>query len=46
MLVVMGVVAIGVYDRVGLGILRSAWINLDQIWAIGLVTAGVITLMT
>lgn len=40
MLVAMGGVAIVVYDRLGLGILRRAWINVDLIWAAALVAAG------
>lgn len=44
MVTVMGAVAIVVYDWVGLAILRSAWINLDTIWAGALVTAGVLSL--
>ncbi len=46
MLVVMGGVAVVVYDRVGLGILRKAWVNLDLVWAATLVAAGVFTLFT
>ena len=33
MLLVMGAVAIFVYERVGLEILRRAWINTDYLWA-------------
>jgi hypothetical protein len=46
MLVVMGAVALIVYDRIGVGILRRAWVNLDKIWAGAVVTAGVVTLFT
>jgi hypothetical protein len=35
-----------VYDRVGLAVLRKAWINLDAVWAGAFVLAGVITLFT
>jgi hypothetical protein len=45
MVVVMGAIAIVVYDYVGLAILRSAWINLDNIWAGALVAAGVVSLL-
>jgi len=41
---VMGAIAIVIYDRVGLKILRSAWINLDTVWAGALVTAGLLSL--
>src|SRR5436190_10233781 len=33
MLAVMAVIATVVYAKVGVGILRSAWINLDGLWA-------------
>lgn len=46
MLAVMGVVAVVVYERVGLGILRRAWVNLDLLWAATLVAAGVFTLFS
>ncbi|MGH7865201.1 MAG: hypothetical protein ACREQB_09435, partial [Candidatus Binataceae bacterium] len=45
MLLVMGVVAVAVYQWIGLAILRSAWINLDLIWAIALIGAGALTLV-
>jgi hypothetical protein len=46
MLVVMTVVSLVVYDKIGVGILRRAWFNLDKIWAGAVVTAGVVTLFT
>lgn len=45
MLLVMGVVALIVYQTVGLGILRRAWVNLDLLWAAALVLAGLVTLL-
>jgi hypothetical protein len=45
MLVVMGSIALIVYEWVGLKILRSAWINLDVIWAGALVAAGVLSIV-
>ena len=45
MLIVMGTVAIAVYQWIGLQILRSAWINLDTIWAIALIAAGFLSLI-
>jgi hypothetical protein len=45
MLVVMGAVAVVVYQWVGLAILRSAWVNLDVIWAAALIGAGILTLL-
>jgi hypothetical protein len=45
MLLVMGAVALIIYEWVGLKILRSAWINLDTIWAGALVAAGAMSLV-
>ena len=45
MLLVMGTVAIAVYQWIGLQILRSAWINLDTIWAVALIAAGLLSLI-
>lgn len=45
MFVVMGLVAIAVYDLVGLKILRQAWFNLERLWALALMAAGVLTLL-
>ncbi len=44
MVTVMGAVALLVYEKLGLAILRSAWINLDTIWAGALIAAGVLSL--
>ena len=44
MIAMTGAIAIIVYEWVGLAILRSAWINLDTIWAGALVAAGVLSL--
>jgi hypothetical protein len=46
MVAVMGVVAVLVYDRWGVAILRKTWINLDGVWAGAFVLAGVLTLFT
>jgi hypothetical protein len=43
MVAVAGVVAVVVYEVVGLRILRTAWVNLDRIWAYALVGAGLAT---
>jgi hypothetical protein len=40
---VAGAIAIVVYEVVGLRILRSAWVDLDRVWAYALVGAGVAT---
>jgi hypothetical protein len=46
MLIVMGAVALLVYERLGVNVLRRAWVNLDLIWAFAIVLAGVATLFT
>ncbi|GAA0915618.1 hypothetical protein [Nonomuraea longicatena] len=46
MLVASAVVALVVYEFVGLKVLRWAWVNMDRIWAFALVGAGVFTLAT
>ncbi|MER7001521.1 hypothetical protein ABT297_00475 [Dactylosporangium sp. NPDC000555] len=43
MVTVAGAIALLVYQAVGLRILRSAWINLDKVWAFALVGAGIAT---
>jgi hypothetical protein len=42
-LVVTMVAAVVVYERLGVGVLRRAWINLDLLWAGALVLTGVLT---
>jgi hypothetical protein len=45
MFAVMAAVALVVYDRLGLMILKRTWFNVDLLWACALVGAGVITLV-
>lgn len=45
MLAVMAPVAIAVYDWIGLGILRRAWINVDKLWAATLMGSGLLVLV-
>ena len=45
MFAVMAAVALVVYDRLGLMILKRTWFNVDLIWAGALVVAGVIVLV-
>lgn len=46
MLLVMGVVSIVVYEKVGLGVLRRGWFNLDLGWSFVLIASGAVTLFT
>jgi hypothetical protein len=46
MVAVMGVIAVLVYEYVGVAVLRKAWLNLDGVWAAAFVAAGVLTLFT
>src|SRR4051794_7758135 len=46
MLAVMAVVAVLVYDRLGVRILRRAWLNTEYLWAGAFVMAGAITLVS
>jgi len=42
---VTAVIALLVYEKLGLKLLRQMWLNLDMIWAIALIAAGVATLI-
>ena len=44
-LLVTGLVAWLVYEKLGVAILRRAWINLDLIWAVALVVTGAVALV-
>jgi hypothetical protein len=46
MLAVTGVVAVVVYEWLGVGFLRRGWVNLDLVWTIALVATGLILLAT
>jgi hypothetical protein len=46
MLAVTGVIAVAVYQWLGLGFLRRGWINLDLLWTAALVLAGSILVLT
>jgi hypothetical protein len=41
MLIVAGAIALIVYHKLGLALLRKAWFNLDWLWALALIGAGV-----
>ncbi|ADV65994.1 hypothetical protein [Deinococcus maricopensis] len=45
MLACMTAVALIVYQVVGLAVLRRAWVNLDQVWALTLIAAGAVALV-
>lgn len=42
-LLVTGMVAVVVYEWLGLRLLRTAWVNIDLLWALALVATGVLT---
>ncbi len=44
-LVVTGMVAWIVYEKLGLALLRKAWLNLDLVWAVALIITGCIVLL-
>ncbi|MGH2350185.1 MAG: hypothetical protein ACRDJN_01045 [Chloroflexota bacterium] len=46
MLLAMGLVAVLVYEKLGVAILRRAWVNFDAVWAVAVMLAGVFTLFT
>ncbi len=46
MLIVMGVTALLVYDRLGVNVLRKAWLNVDLVWSVAVIAAGVVTLIS
>jgi hypothetical protein len=44
-LAVTGLIAWAVYSKLGLAILRKAWLNLNLVWAAALVVTGLVTLV-
>jgi hypothetical protein len=44
MLATTGLIAVVVYEWVGLAILRTAWLNVDLIWTAALATTGILLL--
>ena len=44
-LTVTGLIAWMVYEKLGLALLRKAWINLDLIWALALIVSAAFTLL-
>jgi hypothetical protein len=45
MFTVAGTIAVVVYKKVGVDVLRKAWINLDLVWAAALTVTGSVTLI-
>jgi hypothetical protein len=45
LLAVAALVAFVVYDRLGLKLLKRAWINLDALWAVALIAAAILVLL-
>lgn len=46
MVVVAGVIALVVYEKLGLEVLRRAWLNTDRLWAATFFVAAAVTLLT
>jgi hypothetical protein len=44
MFAVMGAIAVVVYEKLGVMILKRTWFNIDLLWAGALVAAGAMTL--
>jgi hypothetical protein len=44
MFLVMAAIAMVVYEKAGLAILRRAWVNLDLVWAVALIMTGALSL--
>jgi hypothetical protein len=44
-LAVTASIAVLVFEKLGVGILRRAWFNLDLIWSAALVATGTLTLL-
>jgi hypothetical protein len=44
-MVVTALIAALVFEKLGVGILRNAWFNVDLIWSVALIASGVLTVM-
>ena len=42
----MAAIALLVYEKLGVQVLRRAWVNMDAIWAVAVVAAGLVTFFT
>ena len=38
-------VALVVFEKLGVGLLRKAWFNLDLVWAVALVVTSIVTVV-
>jgi hypothetical protein len=45
MFLVMAAIAVVVFEKAGLAILRRAWVNLDLVWAVALIVTGALSLV-
>jgi hypothetical protein len=45
MFAVMAAVAVVVYEKLGVMVIKRTWFNLDLVWAGALIVAGVVTLL-
>ena len=45
MLLAMAAIALVVLEKVGLAVLRRAWVNLDLVWALALIATGGLSLV-
>src|SRR5262245_34850445 len=43
---VTAMIAVLVFEKVGVGILRTAWVNIDLVWALALVGTGLFSLLS
>jgi hypothetical protein len=44
-LVIMGLLAVVVYEKLGLRLLRTHWLNLDVVWATALIVTALVTIL-
>lgn len=42
-LAITAIVAVAVYERLGVAILRRVWVNVDLVWAVALIATGILT---
>jgi len=42
---VTAIISVVVFEKVGVGLLRKAWLNLDVLWAAALLVTGVLTFL-